>query len=135
MKVLVTGATGFLGCNLVHHLVERGDEVRVLRRTKSSVKLLENLSVETATGDVTDAASVMTAAAGVEGIYHVAGLISFWKPKRAQQYLVNVDGTRNVIEAATKNRVRRLVHTSSVATIGIGTGGQADETVEWNCDH
>jgi len=133
MKVLVTGGTGFLGANLVHQLVARGDQVRVLKRPKTPLTLLEGLPVEFAEGDVTDFDSVVAAARGVEGIYHVAGLVSYWPPKRAWQYRVNVDGARHVIEAAARNRVRRVVHTSSIAAIGFRTDGQpADEDTEFN---
>ena len=133
MKVLVTGATGFLGSNLAHHLVARGDTVRILKRARSSLALLEGLPVEAATGDVTDLDSLVEAARGVEGIYHVAGLISYWKPKRAWQYKVNVEGVRNVMDAAVKNGVRRVVHTSSISAVGYRADGRpSDETVAWN---
>ncbi len=78
MKVLVTGATGFLGANLVHHLVQRGDRVRILKRRKTPLDILEGLPVEVSEGDLTDYDSVLAAASkGVEGIYHVAGLVSY----------------------------------------------------------
>ncbi len=133
MKVLVTGGTGFLGANLCHHLVARGDQVRVLKRRKTPPTLLEGLPVEFAEGDVTDLDSLVAAARGVEGIYHAAGLISYWRPKRERQYKVNVDGSRYVVEAAVRNGVRRIVHTSSIAAIGFRADGQpADEDTEWN---
>src|SRR5438128_589236 len=118
MNVLVTGATGFLGSNLVHHLVSQGDTVRVLKRPTSSMALLQDLPIEVITGDVTDADLLVSAARGVEGIYHTAAVVSFWRRRRVEQYRVNVDGTRNVIEAAVRCGVRRVVHTSSIATIG-----------------
>ena len=133
MKVLVTGGTGFLGANLVHHLVARGDQVRVLKRRRTPPTLLEGLPVELAEGDVTDFESVVAASRGVEGIYHVAGLVSYWRPKRAWMFRVNIEGTRNVIEAALRNSVRRVVHTSSIAAIGYRTDGQpCDEDTPWN---
>ncbi|MFQ5777224.1 MAG: NAD-dependent epimerase/dehydratase family protein, partial [Terriglobia bacterium] len=133
MKVLVTGGTGFLGANLVHHLVARGDQVRVLKRPRTPPALLEGLPVELVAGDVTDFDSVLAATRGVEGIYHVAGLVSYWHPRRARQYRVNVEGPRNIVEAALRNGVRRVVHTSSIAAIGFRTDGQpADEETEWN---
>ncbi|HKZ53052.1 MAG TPA: SDR family oxidoreductase [Candidatus Acidoferrales bacterium] len=133
MKVLVTGATGFLGANLVHHLVARGDQVRVLKRPKTPPTLLEGLPVEIAEGDVTDFESLLAAGRGVEGIYHVAGLVSYWRPKRERMFRVNVDGTRNVVEAAARNDVRRVVYTSSIAAIGFRPDGQtSDEDTPWN---
>ena len=97
MRVLVTGATGFLGANLVHHLVRRGDTVRVLTRPSSSMALLDGVPVEVAVGDVADVGSLVAAARGVETIYHAAALVSYWRRWRERQYLVNVDGVRNVI--------------------------------------
>jgi len=133
MKVLVTGATGFLGANLVHHLVARGDQVRVLKRPRTPPTLLEGLPVEIAEGDVTDFDSLRAASRGVEGIYHVAGLVSYWRPKRGQMFRVNVDGPRNVVDAAVRNGVRRVVHTSSIAALGFRPDGQpSDEDTPWN---
>lgn len=133
MKVLVTGATGFLGANLTHHLVARGDTVRVLKRKRTPPTLLAGLPVETAEGDVTDFDSVLGASRGVEGIYHVAGLVSYWRPKRQRMFSVNVDGARNVVEAARRCGVRRVVHTSSVAAIGFRPDGlPSDEDTPWN---
>jgi len=133
MKVLVTGATGFLGANLCHHLVARGDAVRVLKRKRTKPTLLEGLPIEIAEGDVTDFDSLLAASHGVEGIYHVAGLVSYWRPKRDWMYCVNIDGPRNVVEAAVRNGVRRVVHTSSIAAVGFRTDGQpADEETPFN---
>ncbi len=133
MKVLVTGATGFLGSNLVHHLVKRGDDVRILKRAKTPLTLLEGLDVEVVVGDITDPNSLIEATKGVEGVYHVAGLVSYWPPKRERQTRVNVAGTQYVIQASAENKVRRVVHTSSVAAVGARTDGQpADESTRWN---
>ncbi|MBI4466080.1 MAG: SDR family oxidoreductase [Acidobacteria bacterium] len=133
MKVLVTGGTGFLGANLVHHLVGRGDTVRVLKRRRTPPDILTGLPVEFTEGDVTDFDSLLGASRGVEGIYHLAGLVSYWPPRRAWQYRVNVVGAHNVVEAALSNGVRRVVHTSSIAAIGFRTDGKpCDEETSWN---
>jgi dihydroflavonol-4-reductase len=134
MKVLVTGGTGFLGANLVHHLVTRGDQVRVLKRRRTPPDILAGLPVEFVEGDVTDPDSLLRACRGVEGVYHVAALVSYWRPRRAWQHRVNVDGTRHMVEAARASGVRRLVHTSSIAAIGYPASRNqpADEDTEWN---
>jgi dihydroflavonol-4-reductase len=133
MKVLVTGATGFIGTNLVHHLIERGDEVRILKRPSTDPALLADLPLDIAEGDVTDLETVARAAYGVEGVYHVAGLVSYWRSNRKQQWRVNVLGTRNVVEAARRHSVRRIVHTSSVAALGFRSDGRpSDEDTPWN---
>src|SRR4051794_19638452 len=112
MKVLVTGATGFIGSNLVHHLVERGGDVRVLKRPRADMSVLDGLQLDVAEGDVTDLDSLTAAARGVEGIYNVAGMVSYWRVRRAAQHRVNVEGTRNVVRAAARAGVPRIVHTS-----------------------
>ncbi len=136
MNVLVTGATGFLGANLVHHLVARGDQVRVLKRPKTPPTLLQGLPVEIVEGDVSDFDSLLRACRGVEGVYHVAGLVSYWRPKRHRLFRVNIDGPRNVVEAAARSGVRRVVHTSSIAAIGFRADGQpSDEDTAFNWEH
>lgn len=133
MKVLVTGGTGFLGANLVHHLVARGDQVRVLKRRRTPPTILEGLPVELVEGDVTDFDSLLRASHGVEGLYHVAALVSYWRPRRAWQFRVNVEGPRNVVEAALRNQVRRVVHTSSIAALGYSPDGRpCNEDTPWN---
>ncbi len=133
MKALVTGATGFVGSHVVRKLLEAGHEVRVLRRKNSSTKMLEGLPVETAIGDVTDRESVFRAVGGCEAVFHVAGYVSFWGGHREIQRCVNVDGTRNVVEACLEHKVRRLIHTSSIAAIGYAPEGRlGDETLEYN---
>jgi dihydroflavonol-4-reductase len=133
VNVLVTGATGFIGSNLVHHLLQQGDQVRVLVRRSPTTKLLKDLPIETCVGDVTSSESLVKATCGVEAVYHVAGVVSYWPPRRRWQHRVNVEGTRNVIDAAVRNRVRRLVYTSSIAAVGFRKDDQvADEDTPWN---
>jgi len=132
-KILVTGATGFVGANLVNRLVAAGERVRVLHRERSNLQLIADLPVEHAIGDVTDYDSVDQAMRGIEAVYHVAGCVSFWRKDNRRMYEVNVHGTRNVVHAALKNGVRRLVHTSSTAALGYTTDGTlADETTCYN---
>ena len=113
MTALVTGAAGHLGGNLVRSLLERGRKVRALvfkdRRT------LEGLDVETVQGDVLDRAAMMRACDGAEVVFHLAARISITSGERRLVDAVNIEGTRNVVEARVDTpSVRRLVHASSI---------------------
>ncbi len=128
MRVLVTGATGFIGSRLTEELVRRGYSVRVLRRTNSKTLMLDGLAVEHIIGDVTEPEAVARAVAGCDLVFHVAAVSSYWRAQREQVYRVNVEGTRTVMEACLAAGVPRVVHTSSVAAIGIPRNGRpADE--------
>jgi dihydroflavonol-4-reductase len=123
MTVLVTGGTGFIGLNLVRELVDREDPVRVLMRSTSNPKPLQQAlagrRVEIVTGDLLDPASLDPALAGVRVLYHVAADYRLWAPDPSVLYRVNVDGTRALLRAAEAAGVRRVVYTSSVGTLGI----------------
>jgi dihydroflavonol-4-reductase len=133
MKILVTGATGFVGSHVARKLLKAGHQIRVLRRKESSTKMLAGLNVETAIGDVTDRHSVFEAVKGCEAVFHVAGFVSFWRGHNETMKRIHVDGTRNVVEACLAHRVKRLVQTSSIAAIGYETGGKpATEETPFN---
>lgn len=133
MKILVTGATGFLGAHIVRKLLAAGHQVRVLRRPSSSTRMLGGLAIETAIGDVADRDSVFRAVEGCEAVFHAAGVVSFWRGLRGLQKKVNVGGTRHVVEACLAHKVKRLVHTSSIAAIGfVPEGRLGDETLTYN---
>ena len=118
MKVLVTGATGFLGGWLVKRLLDEGCEVRIIKRASSSLDEIEGLSLEIFSGDVTDLASMRNATRGVDTVFHLAGLIGYSRARRSAMDLVNVTGTANVIQACRDSNVRKLVYLSSVVSIG-----------------
>ena len=124
MKAFVTGATGFLGSHVARVLTDQGADLRLLVRSTSNLKNLEGLKAETATGDLRDAASLEKAMSGCDAVFHVAADYRLWVRDPAEMYRSNVDGTRGILEAARKNGVRRVVHTSSVATIGFTGDGQ-----------
>jgi len=134
--ILVTGATGFLGSELVRQLVEAGEQVRILRRETSSLDLLGSITdrVEHAVGDVTDPDSLPAALDGVERVYHVAAYLGFGgKKEKARLHSVNVEGTAHVVDAAREAGAERLLHTSSMASFGrtLRPQGLIDETAEW----
>lgn len=124
MKVLVTGATGFLGQWLTRRLLDEGFEVRVLARSKGKLEDLQDLKLEVAEGDVTNLASLESACRGVDGVFHLAGLIAYSKAQRAAMERVNVQGTKNVIKAIQKSAPGksqpRMLHLSSVTAVGAG---------------
>lgn len=133
MKAFVTGATGFLGSHVACVLANEGADLRLLVRSTSNLKNLESLKagaggVETATGDLRDPASLEKAMAGCDTVFHVAADYRLWVRDPDEMYRSNVEGTRAILEAARKHGVRRVVHTSSVATMGFtGNGHPADE--------
>lgn len=123
MRILVTGGSGFLGANLASALLRRGHSVRVLCRPTSRRVALAGLPVEHVTGDILEPDSVARAVDGCDMVFHVAGLSAYWRARREQVYRVNVEGTRIVMEACLRAGVARVVHTSSVAAIGIPPPG------------
>src|ERR1700674_1016309 len=128
MKALVTGATGFLGSHVARVLADQGADLRLLVRPTSNLRNLEGLKAETATGDLRDAGSLEKAMSGCDTVFHVAADYRLWVRDPAEMYRSNVDGTRAILDAAQKNHVRRVVYTSSVATVGFtGNGHPADE--------
>jgi dihydroflavonol-4-reductase len=118
-KVLVTGATGFIGANVARLLVDRGDDVRVLVRPTSDRSNVSGLPVEVALGDLRDADAVRRAVRGCRRVFHVAADYRFWARDPSELYRSNVDGTRHVMDACLAEGVERVVHTSTVGTIGL----------------
>ncbi|MBI4300874.1 MAG: NAD-dependent epimerase/dehydratase family protein [Chloroflexi bacterium] len=124
MKALVTGATGFIGSNVVRELLAAGHEVRVLVRPGADTRNIDGLPVETAIGDLLDIESLRRAAQGCDALFHVAALYSLWAPNAQVVYRANVEGTVNVLTAALEAGVQKAVYTSSVATISPSRNGR-----------
>lgn len=124
MKVLVTGASGFLGSHVAEQLIKAGHAVRVLVRKTSNRKFLQSLQgIEFAEGSVEEAARVDEAAAGVDAIVHSAGIVKARTPEEFHR--TNVQGTRNLLEAARKVAgLRRFVHVSSLEASGPSRDGK-----------
>jgi dihydroflavonol-4-reductase len=128
MLVFVTGATGFVGSHVARVLAEQGADLRLLVRTSSNPKNIEQLRADRVLGDLRDPASLEQAMAGCDVAFHVAADYRLWVRDPDEMYRSNVEGTRAVLEAARKNGVRRVVYTSSVATMGFTSNGHpADE--------
>lgn len=133
MKVLLTGASGLLGANLAHLLCARGVKPRLLLRERSDRRGLRGLTYEEALGDILDRASLDQAMKDVTHVYHVAGLVRLDQGGERELKRVNVDGTRNVLEAAKRAGVERVVYVSSTATVGYGPLSQpATEETPYN---
>ena len=124
----VTGATGFLGLNLVEQLVQDGWQVTALHRASSNLTYLRRFPVTLAVGTVEDPVSLSAALpAEVDAVFHVAGDVSFWRGHNERQRQVNIDGTRHVLTAARQAGAKKFIHTSSIAAYGL-PHGPFDET-------
>ena len=133
IRALVTGATGCVGANVVAALLARGYSVRAMRRDTSSLAALDDLDAELITGDVLSPSSLVAALDGCEWVFHCAAISDYWRSSSEHMYLVNVQGTRNVLEAALEAGVRRFVYTSSIGALGVPPpGGLLDESSTLN---
>jgi nucleoside-diphosphate-sugar epimerase len=119
LTAFVSGASGFVGSNLVRELHLQDWRVHVLARPASSLDEIEGIPVTVHMGDLTDSGSLMQAMPeGLDAVFHVAASTNYWSKKNAEQDRVNIDGTRNMIEAAAAARAHRFIYTSSFATWG-----------------
>jgi len=130
MLAFVTGATGFLGSHVARVLAEQGAELRLLVRPTSDLRNLDGLnadrSADRVVGDLRDAASIEKALSGCDVVFHVAADYRLWVRDPDEMYRSNVEGTRSLLEAARKQGVRRVVYTSSVATMGFTSNFSAN---------
>jgi dihydroflavonol-4-reductase len=139
--ILVTGSTGFIGSQLCQALAAQGERVRAFHRPGSSLAALNGVDVELAVGDITRPETLAAAMRGVEVVFHAAAKVG--RHSTGSMDNVTVQGTRNVLQAAQEAGVRRVVHTSSVAALGVPLeaprGAAApqlmDETHTWNYPH
>jgi dihydroflavonol-4-reductase len=122
--VLVTGASGFIGSSVVRALLDRGAHVRALIEPARDDVNLAGLDVERVVGDIRDSATVDEAVDGISTVFHLAAIYRFWASDPDLFYDVNVGGTMNVLRAATRSKCRRLVYTSTVATLGVAENGR-----------
>lgn len=132
MRVLVTGATGFIGGNVTRKLIENGYKVNVLIRKDSNTLNIDGLPVNIFYGDLRDINSLKKAIVGCKGLFHIAASYKFWSPDPKVVYDINVKGTKNIIQAAFQAGVGRIVYTSSESTIRIGDDGLLGNEKELN---
>src|SRR5438034_8384079 len=123
MLAFVTGATGFVGSHVARALAANGAGLRLLVRANSNTKNIADIKADLVTGDLREPASLEKAIAGCDTVFHVAADYRLWVRDPNEMYRSNVEGTRAILEAARKNGVRRVVYTSSVATIGFTRNG------------
>jgi dihydroflavonol-4-reductase len=123
ISALVTGATGFVGSSVVRVLLQAGCRVRVLVRHGADEKVIYGLDLQKVEGDLRDPESLRQAVQGCDQVYHVAASYKYWTRNPSEIYATNVDGTRNLLQAALKAGVQRVVYTSSVATLGLPKDG------------
>ena len=125
----------FVGSHVARTLVEKGYQVRILRRATSRLDAVSDISCEHVIGDVTDLESLRAAMEGVDWVFHVAAVADYWRNDPSRIYTVNVDGTRNVLEAAKVIGVRRVIFTSSAAAMGYRDDlHPVNETTRFNYD-
>ncbi len=135
MRTLITGANGFVGSAVVRCLLDAGHEVRCLIRPGSDQSNLDGLHVETSVGDLRDHASLKRAIVNCENLFHVAADYRLWVPDPETMYDINVKGTEALILAATEIGIKRIIYTSSVATIGLNyDGSNANEKTPSSID-
>src|SRR5579859_2720336 len=132
MNCFVTGASGFIGSNLVRELLARGHRVKALLRPESGLQALAGLEIERVTGDLSDRELLKRETAGCDWCFHTAASYHLWLRDYQPMYATNVEGTRNVIEAAGQAGCKRIIYTSTVGCIGLtrlvnGGAAAADE--------
>ncbi len=118
---LITGINGLLGSNLARALLREGYRVRGLVRPTSDLRSIRDCDIELLHGDVRDQASVERAVEGADVVFHTAAIISYWRKERDLMFAVNIEGTRHVVDASLAARVRRFIHTSSIAALPLRT--------------
>lgn len=133
--ILVTGATGFVGSSIVRLLLAKGEAVRALARPGNDRSNLAGLDVEIAEGDLLDPVSLASAVKGCAGLYHVAADYRLWTRHPGKMMAANIEGSRAILRAAADSGVKRIVYTSSVATLGIVKGGEGDEETPVSIDN
>jgi len=135
-KVLITGATGFIGNHVTRLCLEQGDQVRVMVMPGEDRSPLDGMDVEFVEGNLLDPESLVKAVGGVEKLYHLAALFAVWTKDPDLHYKINVEGARHMMNAAKAAGVEKIVYTSSIAAIGTdGKGTPSTEKTPFNSWH
>lgn len=135
-KILITGATGFVGAALVRRLLRLGRDIRITVRAESDHTNIRGLPLEPVQADIRNLDALKRAMDGCTQVYHVAGLYRSWMRDYGMLRQINVEGTRNVLEAAHSAGVKKVVHTSSIAALGMPPDGSpVDEDSVFNLHH
>ncbi len=132
---LVTGATGHIGNVLVRKLLERGENVRAMILPGESRESISGLRVEAFEGDVLNLDAVFESMRGIKGIFHLAGVISIMPRANPFVRKVNVEGTKNILRAASEKKIKKLIYTSSIHAIHRVEDGVIDESVPYDMDN
>jgi nucleoside-diphosphate-sugar epimerase len=127
MSILITGATGYIGSMLTFKLADRGHDIRILCRQKPSDPAYARPNVTVVPGDINDPSSLAKATKGVDQVYHMAAFARLWARDKDTFRRINVEGTRNVLEAARNAGVKKVVYTSTAGVIGPSNGGPMTE--------
>lgn len=127
MRVLITGATGFIGSHVARRLIDRGFEVNALVRKASNTLNIQGLPLNVIYGDLEDQDSIRRAMKGCKGVFHIAASYGFWAIDPGQFYRSNVEGTKNIMEAAREVGVEKIIYTSSESTLKINSSQNGDE--------
>ncbi len=137
MKVLITGAAGFIGNHVTRLCIEQGDHVRAMVMPGEDLSPLSDLDLEIIEGDLLDKNTLKKCVQGVEGIYHLAGLFSIWTKDPDLHLKVNVEGTNHLLKAAMDSGIKKVVYTSSIAAFGVPEKGELlnEDTIfrGWDC--
>jgi dihydroflavonol-4-reductase len=118
MKILITGASGFIGLQLVRRLKQTEHQIFCLVRKTSDVSLLKELGISLVTGDVTDQNSLIQGMKSCDWVMNLANLYSFWEPDKRVYTQVNIEGTRNVMQSALETGISKVMHVSTAAIFG-----------------
>ncbi len=135
MKYFITGATGFIGGRLVRQLRQAGHEVVAVVRNPAKAQNLAQLGVTLYQGDVTEKESMRKPITGVDGVFHVAGWYKVGTKDKSQEYAVNVEGTRNVLELMKELKIRKGVYTSTLTVNSDTRGVEVDESYRFTGKH